>query len=200
VAIAISRGSSQPKDWTQISSTAGWSDAKAGVLIPRPTVGAELYLPRLTQGIRLTLSLGLWWWWLHLTLPLPEAWPLSVLPSIPRVVSLFLLNRGQIQPLGTEWRWDLLVFCVFLNLSFKVFIELVTILFRFYVLFFWVKCRILPPRPGIQLTSLALKEGKVFFFLEGKVLTTEPPGKSLLCFFRSSVLNILKVRVECTNQ
>ena len=58
VAIAISRGSSQTKDLTQVSSTAGWSDAKADVLLP---VGPELYLPCLTQGIRLTLSVGLWW-------------------------------------------------------------------------------------------------------------------------------------------
>ena len=53
---------------------------------------------------------------------------------------------------------------------FKVFIEFVTILLLFYVLFFFVfeACGILAPLPGIKLRHLAL---------EGEVLTTGPPGK-----------------------
>ena len=55
---------------------------------------------------------------------------------------------------------------------FKVFIEFVTILLLFFM--FWVfgpeACGILAPRPGVKLTPPAL---------EGKVLTTGPPGKSL---------------------
>ena len=53
---------------------------------------------------------------------------------------------------------------------FKVFIEFVTILFLFYVLAFWPwGMRISTPRPGVEPASPAS---------EGKVLTTEPPGKS----------------------
>ena len=53
---------------------------------------------------------------------------------------------------------------------FKVFIEFVTILLLFYVLFFWVceACGILTPRPGIEPAPPAL---------EGEVLTTGLPGK-----------------------
>ena len=51
---------------------------------------------------------------------------------------------------------------------FKVFIEFVTILLLFYVWFFgYEACRILGPGPGIAA-------------LKGEVLTTGPPGKSLL--------------------
>ena len=55
---------------------------------------------------------------------------------------------------------------------FKLFTELVTILLLFYVLFYFVPelCGILVPRPGIESSPPAL---------EGKVLTTGPPGKSL---------------------
>ena len=54
---------------------------------------------------------------------------------------------------------------------FKVFIEAITILFLFYVLVFGLEaCGILAPQPGIEPTPPAL---------EGKVLTTGPPGKSL---------------------
>ena len=55
---------------------------------------------------------------------------------------------------------------------FKVFIEFVTILLLFYVLFFFgpEACGILAPRPGIEPTPSAL---------EGEVLTTTRPGKSL---------------------
>ena len=54
---------------------------------------------------------------------------------------------------------------------FKVFIEFVTTLLLFYVLVYGHEaCGILAPRPGIEPTPPAL---------EGKVLTTEPPGKSL---------------------
>ena len=54
---------------------------------------------------------------------------------------------------------------------FKVFIDFVTILLLFYVWFFGRDaCGILVPRPGIKPAPPAL---------EGEVLTTEPPGKSL---------------------
>ena len=54
---------------------------------------------------------------------------------------------------------------------FKVFIEFVTILLLFYVLFFFgfEACGILAPPPGIKLRHLAL---------EGEVLTTGPLRKS----------------------
>ena len=54
---------------------------------------------------------------------------------------------------------------------FKPFIELVTILIPFYVLIFGCKaCEILAPQPGIKPKPPAL---------EGLVLTTGLPGKSL---------------------
>ena len=62
---------------------------------------------------------------------------------------------------------------------FKVFIDFATILCLFcvlfcFVLFFGYKaCEILAPGPGIEPTSPAL---------EGEVLTTKLPGKSLCCF------------------
>ena len=53
---------------------------------------------------------------------------------------------------------------------FKVFIEFVTILLRFMFWFFDPEaCGSLAPQPGIEPASPAL---------EGKVLTTGPPGKS----------------------
>ena len=60
----------------------------------------------------------------------------------------------------------------FMLTIFKLFTELVTILLLFYVLFYFVPelCGILVPRPGIESSPPAL---------EGKVLTTGPPGKSL---------------------
>ena len=56
---------------------------------------------------------------------------------------------------------------------FKVFIEFVTILLLFYVLFFFFGhevCGILAPQPGIEPSPTAL---------EDEVLTTGQPGKSL---------------------
>ena len=55
---------------------------------------------------------------------------------------------------------------------FKVFIEFVTVLFLFYVWGFFgcEACEILAPRPGTEPASPAL---------EGEILTTGPPGKSL---------------------
>ena len=59
---------------------------------------------------------------------------------------------------------------------FKVFIEFVTILLLCYVFgFFWPEaCGILAPRPGIEPAPPAL---------EGEVLTTGLPGKSLSHLF-----------------
>ena len=56
--------------------------------------------------------------------------------------------------------------------TFKVFTEFVALLFLFYIvlLFGWEACGILTPQPGIKPIPPAL---------EGEVLTTEPPGKSL---------------------
>ena len=56
---------------------------------------------------------------------------------------------------------------------FKVFIEFVTILVLFYVLFFFgpEACGILAPQPSIEPIPSAL---------EGEVLTTRPPGQSWL--------------------
>ena len=59
---------------------------------------------------------------------------------------------------------------------FKVFTELVTICFGFLAT---RHVGILVPRPGIELTPLAL---------EGKILTTGPPGKPFLCSFSSLIL------------
>ena len=54
---------------------------------------------------------------------------------------------------------------------FKVFIEFITIMLLFYVLAFGPEaCGILASRPGIEPTPPAL---------EGEVLTTGPPGRSL---------------------
>ena len=62
------------------------------------------------------------------------------------------------------------------TIFFKVFIEFVTILLLFYVLVFDREaCGILAPRSGIEPAPPAL---------EGKVLTTGPPGKSLHLNFR----------------
>ena len=79
---------------------------------------------------------------------------------------------------------------------FKIFIEFVIILFLFYVLFFGPKAwGISAPPPGIQpgLPSIGRQR---LFFLEGKVLTTGPLGKSfgkqLFLFAR----NFWKWRVE----
>ena len=63
------------------------------------------------------------------------------------------------------WMWTI----------FKVFIEFVTILLLFYVLFFgfffcYEACGILAPRPGIEPTPPTLG---------GEVSTTEPLGKFL---------------------
>ena len=55
---------------------------------------------------------------------------------------------------------------------FKVFIEFVTVLLLFWF-FGREACGILAPRPGIEPAPPAL---------EGEVLTTGPPGKSLECF------------------
>ena len=61
------------------------------------------------------------------------------------------------------------IFLMWASLS-EVFIEFVTILLLFYVLFFWPRgIWILAHRPGIELTPPAL---------EGEVLTTGPSGKS----------------------
>lgn len=59
---------------------------------------------------------------------------------------------------------------------FKVFTELVTICFGFLAT---RHVGILVPRPGIELTLLAL---------EGKILTTGPPGKPFLFSFSSLIL------------
>ena len=59
-------------------------------------------------------------------------------------------------------------------ISFKVFLEFVTVLLLFYVVIFWgdVRCvGVLAPRPRIEPATPAL---------EGEVLTTGPPGKFLL--------------------
>ena len=52
----------------------------------------------------------------------------------------------------------------------KIFIEFVTILLLFYVLFFWA-CGILGPQPGIKPTPRHPA-------LEDKTATTGPPGKA----------------------
>ena len=59
-----------------------------------------------------------------------------------------------------------------MNCFLKVFVEFVPILLLFYVLFFFCleACGILAPGSGIEPVPHAL---------EGKVLTTEQPGKSL---------------------
>ena len=65
----------------------------------------------------------------------------------------------------------------FLNVGnfFKDFIEFITILLLFYVLDFGSQaCGILAPPAGMEPAPPAL---------ERKVLTTGPPGKSLLCRF-----------------
>ena len=56
--------------------------------------------------------------------------------------------------------------------QFKVLIEFVTLWLLFYVLFFFAHeaCGIFAPRPGTKPTPPAL---------EGEVLVTGPPGKSL---------------------
>ena len=64
---------------------------------------------------------------------------------------------------------------------FRVFVEFVTILHLFYVLDFGLKAsEILHLQPGIEPTPPVL---------EGEVLTTEPPGKSLDFFFKYRIGN-----------
>ena len=66
--------------------------------------------------------------------------------------------------------------------TFKVFIEFSTILLLLYALDFGGKaCAIVAPWPGMEPTSPAL---------EGKVLTTEPPGKSHHFFFELGIIKI----------
>ena len=76
--------------------------------------------------------------------------------------------------------------------SFKAFIEFVTILLLFYVLFFGPEAGgILVPQPGIQPEPFAL---------EGKALTHGPPGKSLNFFNRqrtSPVISSCRVLIVC---
>ena len=95
-------------------------------------------------------------------------------------VSIFLWNL-YIEPLTTITMF-LKIFLMWT--IFKVFIEFVTVLLLFYVLVFFSffssssfffffgceACGILAPRPGIVSATPAL---------EGEVLTTGPPGKSL---------------------
>ena len=73
---------------------------------------------------------------------------------------------------------------------FKVFIEFVTILLLFYVLVFFGHnaCEILAPQPGIEPTSPVM---------EGEVLTTGPPGKSLSLGFGTSVLSSVLMSPGC---
>ena len=68
------------------------------------------------------------------------------------------------------------IFCFILMWTiFKVFIEFVTVLLLFYVLVFWPQGMwLLGPRPGIEPAPPAL---------EGEVLTTGPPEKSLFVLF-----------------
>ena len=78
-------------------------------------------------------------------------------------------------PLGRDSFLDLflMVSAIFFSLMctiFNVFIEIVTVLFQFYVWFFGCgACEILPLQPGIEPAPPAL---------EGEVLTTGQPGKS----------------------
>ena len=68
---------------------------------------------------------------------------------------------------------DLLRVDICTQFFFKVFIEFVTVSLLAYVLIFLAEaCGILALQLGIQPTPLAL---------EGKVLTTGPPGESLTC-------------------
>ena len=62
---------------------------------------------------------------------------------------------------------------------FKASVEFVTILLLFSVLVFWPR-GILVPRPGIEPATPTL---------EGKVLTTGPPGKSLLFFIKVELIH-----------
>ena len=68
---------------------------------------------------------------------------------------------------------------------FNVFTEFVItlLLFYFFFFFFFVHkvCRILVPRPGIELALPAL---------EGEILTSGPLGKSLHCFLKLVPLTI----------
>ena len=57
----------------------------------------------------------------------------------------------------------------------KVFIEFVTILLLFYVLYFWLR--------GVWDLSSLTRDPTCTPALEGKVLTTGPPGKSLRYIF-----------------
>ena len=75
---------------------------------------------------------------------------------------------------------------------FKVFIEFVTILLLFYVLVYGPEaCGILTPQPGIELSLPAL---------EGRVLTTGPPGKSLYLSLSLAFAFLLSVfpQVRCS--
>ena len=75
---------------------------------------------------------------------------------------------------------------------FKIFNEFVTILFLFYILFFYEReaCGILAPWPGIEPAPRAL---------EVEVLTTGPPGKSLdyfLCYLWLQPLFLIKTALN----
>ena len=77
---------------------------------------------------------------------------------------------------------------------FKVFIEFVTILVLFYILFFGHKgCGILTPGPGIKPSSPAL---------EGEFLATGPPGKSQKPLLKDTLYLQIKTTlflVRCSN-
>ena len=85
-------------------------------------------------------------------------------------ISLYLLNN--IQAFNTIL---ILLKKFFFDVDrfFKVFIEFVTILLLLYVVWFfgYKACGILAPQPGTEHAPPAL---------EGEVLTTGPPGKSLI--------------------
>ena len=80
-----------------------------------------------------------------------------------------------------------------MGISFKVFIEFVTMLFLFMFWFFGLEPPgIIAPRPGIEPTPSAL---------EGMVLITGPPGKSLeplfLIFYSESLCCIITLQPQC---
>ena len=107
--------------------------------------------------------------------------------SIPWLVAASLQSSRLASSILSAPSSDCLLICVYknllcLSLSFLKSLLNFTLLFLFYGFFFFGQeaCGILAPQPGIETTPPVL---------EGEVLTTGPPGKSLcLSFVRTFVM------------
>ena len=138
-----------------------------------PSARGQIFNPRHPQGLPPTpISL-------YLGLSSESLFsPCDGKPTLPHVLHLHSAGRCSLTRLTTCYHFIIFQLRLFKNVFqqrtfFKVFIEFVTILLLFYVLFCFVFGHgvrgILVPQPGIKHTPPAL---------DGEVLTMGPPGKS----------------------